>query len=329
MQHRIDWIDALKGFAILTVVIGHCITDSLSSQTFPEYAALLQMMNDAIYSFHMPLFFMISGYVFYLTKSYRKWKTKVLDFSIVYVIWSALMWFSKYMMNGDVNHPVTIIDLVSIVYKPIMIYWYLYVLIILYAIVSCLRWEKVSWRLWSISAVAAIAVKTMQLDIGMLNNVIYHMCHFLAGGVLLQTGLLQKLKLKHAAFLSALVLMNCIFYFRGTPTAALVVAVKQFLIASCLSLLCFWAFSRLGVNAALRVMGVNTLQIYVMHCFFTGGLRILFKHMHMGNIGLYFVMATALGVIVPVFCAKIARKIPLLHVVFEPNIGKKGKGDSI
>ena len=312
----------------MTVVIGHCITDSLSSQTFPEYAVLLQMMNDAIYSFHMPLFFMISGYVFYLTKSYRKWKTKVLDFSIVYVIWSTLMWFSKYMMSGDVNHPVTIIDLVSIVYKPIMVYWYLYVLIILYAIVSCLRWERVSWRLWSISAVAAIAVKTMQLDIGMLNNVICHMCYFLAGGVLLQTGLLQKLKLKHAAFLSALVLMNCIFYFRGTPTPALVVAAKQFLIASCLSLLCFWAFSRLSVNAALRVMGVNTLQIYVMHCFFTGGLRILFKHMHMGSIGLYFVMATALGVIVPVFCAKIARKIPLLHVVFEPNIGKKGKGDS-
>lgn len=233
------------------------------------------------------------------------------------------------MMSGDVNHPVTIIDLVSIVYKPIMVYWYLYVLIILYAIVSCLRWERVSWRLWCISAVAAIAVKTMQLDIGALNNVIYHMGYFLTGGVLLQTGLLQKLKLKHAAFLSALVLMNCIFYFRGTPTAALVVAAKQFLIASCLALLCFWSFSRLGVNAALRVMGVNTLQIYVMHCFFTGGLRILFKHMHMGSIGLYFVMDTALGVIVPVFCAKIARKIPLLHVVFEPNIGKKGKGDSI
>lgn len=325
MQHRIDWIDALKGFAILSVVIGHCIADSISSQTFPEYAALLQMMYDAIYSFHMPLFFMISGYVFYLTKSYRKWKTKVLDFSIVYVIWSTLMWLSKYMMSGDVNHPVTIIDLVSIVYKPIMIYWYLYVLIILYAIVSCLRWERVSWRLWSISAVAAIAVKTIQLDIGILNNVIYHMCYFLAGGVLLQTGLLQKLKLRHAAFLSVLVLMNCIFYFSRTPTAAWVVVWKRFLIANCLSLLCFWAFSRLSVNAVLRVMGVNTLQIYVMHCFFTGGLRILFKHMHMGNIGSYFVMATALGIIVPVFCAKIAREIPLLHVVFEPNIGKKEK----
>lgn len=63
----------------------------------------------------------------------------------------------------------------------------------------------------------------------------------------------------------------------------------------------------------------------MMHGFFTAGLRILFKHMHMGNIGSYFVMATALGVIVSVFCAKIAREIPLLHVVFEPNIGKKEK----
>lgn len=322
MQHRIDWIDALKGFAILSVVVGHCVTDSISSQTFPEYAALLQMMYDAIYSFHMPLFFMISGYVFYLTKSYRKWKTKVLDFSIVYVIWSTLMWFSKYMMSGDVNHPVTIIDLVSIVYKPIMIYWYLYVLIILYAIVSCLRWERVSWRLWSISALAAIAAKTMQLDIGILNNIIYHMCYFLAGGVLLQTGLLQKLKLKHAAFLSVLVLMNCIFYFSWTPAAVWVVVWKKFLIANCLSLLCFWMFSRLSVNAVLCVMGVNTLQIYVMHCFFTGGLRVLFKHMHTGSIGLYFVSAIVLGILIPVLCGKIKKKIPLLDVVFEPRIGK-------
>lgn len=322
MQHRIDWIDALKGFAILSVVVGHCVTDSISSQTFPEYAALLQMMYDAIYSFHMPLFFMISGYVFYLTKSYRKWKTKVLDFSIVYVIWSTLMWFSKYMMSGDVNHPVTIIDLVSIVYKPIMIYWYLYVLIILYAIVSCLRWERVSWRLWSISAVAAIAAKTMQLDIGILNNIIYHMCYFLAGGVLLQTGLLQKLKLKHVAFLSVLVLMNCIFYFSWTPAAVWVVVWKKFLIANCLSLLCFWMFSRLSVNAVLRVMGVNTLQIYVMHCFFTGGVRVLFKHMHTGSIGLYFVSAIALGILIPILCGKITKKIPLLDVVFEPRIGK-------
>lgn len=44
-------IDLLKGIAIITVVIGHCWTLDSSVRNF-------------IYSFHMPLFFCISGYLF-------------------------------------------------------------------------------------------------------------------------------------------------------------------------------------------------------------------------------------------------------------------------
>ncbi|GAF22731.1 O-acetyl transferase [Bacillus sp. JCM 19047] len=46
---RIDWIDALKGFTIMLVVWGH-----LNTPYIPEAI---------IYSFHMPLFFVISGYL--------------------------------------------------------------------------------------------------------------------------------------------------------------------------------------------------------------------------------------------------------------------------
>lgn len=47
MKKRVDWIDALKGFGILLVIIGHTdCPDGLESW---------------IYSFHMPLFFMLSG----------------------------------------------------------------------------------------------------------------------------------------------------------------------------------------------------------------------------------------------------------------------------
>ena len=182
MTQRIEWIDALKGFAILIVVIGHCAADSLASHTYVDYAKWIQMIADAIYSFHMPFFFMVSGYVFYLTKSYRKWKEKVRDFTIVYVIWCTLMWLSKYLMNGDVNHPVTIIDLFSIVYKPIMVYWYLYVLILFYAIFSYFKWEKISWGFLAALAGVATATKTINPDIGITNQMLYHMFYFTAGG---------------------------------------------------------------------------------------------------------------------------------------------------
>lgn len=49
---RIDWIDAVKGMAILGMVIGHSIQKGPGEQ-------LLYLL---IYSFHMPIFFIMSGY---------------------------------------------------------------------------------------------------------------------------------------------------------------------------------------------------------------------------------------------------------------------------
>lgn len=50
LQSRIGWIDSVRALAILLVILGHIeLSDSI---------------NDLIYSFHMPLFFLISGFTF-------------------------------------------------------------------------------------------------------------------------------------------------------------------------------------------------------------------------------------------------------------------------
>ena len=49
MGNRIQWIDAAKGLGLLFVIIGHLKTPYLATW---------------IYTFHMPLFFILSGYVF-------------------------------------------------------------------------------------------------------------------------------------------------------------------------------------------------------------------------------------------------------------------------
>ena len=56
MKERLLYIDNLKGFAILLVVLGHCI-----QFREPDYDS--NWLFRIIYSFHMPLFFIISGYV--------------------------------------------------------------------------------------------------------------------------------------------------------------------------------------------------------------------------------------------------------------------------
>lgn len=66
--------DILKGFAIILVVLGHCIQEgsgeSFSAQSLYFYDRWYQF----IYSFHMPLFMLVSGYM--CGKSMEKAKTR-------------------------------------------------------------------------------------------------------------------------------------------------------------------------------------------------------------------------------------------------------------
>ena len=61
---RIEWLDIAKGIVILTVIIGHTA----------EYGGTLR---NFIFSFHMPLFFILSGYTYKIPKSLSDLKTQL------------------------------------------------------------------------------------------------------------------------------------------------------------------------------------------------------------------------------------------------------------
>lgn len=59
-------IDFIRAFAIITVIIGHCIQFG-SGTTYYTGKCLEDPIFKFIYSFHMPLFMLLSGYLFYHT----------------------------------------------------------------------------------------------------------------------------------------------------------------------------------------------------------------------------------------------------------------------
>ena len=313
---RLDWIDALKGFAILSVVIGHCIDGVISAHTYTEYTYAMQTIYDFIYAFHMPLFFAISGYVFWLSKSYLKYKSKILDFGLIYVFWSIVIWISKFILAKDVNTPLEINALFRIFYQPIQLYWYLYVLICLYILISWIK-PFINGKLLLTAAVCAVGIKFLSPP-PVISQIFYHLPFFLLGCILAKSSLLKNIKFIHIAIFLLLIIGNCALYLTGIPQNPIFFTLRRFIIANAAILLCFKIFETIRPNRLLVTLGVHTLVIYVIHCYFTAGVRVVMKHMHIADIGLYFFLSILLGTFIPLFIAILSKKSPYLNIFFEP-----------
>ena len=69
-------IDLIKGLAIFTVVLGHCIQYGAGEIVIQSQSYYDNYLFKLIYSFHMPVFMVVSGYLF--SKSVKKYSNRQL-----------------------------------------------------------------------------------------------------------------------------------------------------------------------------------------------------------------------------------------------------------
>lgn len=104
--------DVIKGFTIILVVLGHCIQFGSGSDFFKNELFYGELPFKIIYSFHMPLFMLISGYFFYFTiekhNSLRYlFSNRTKKILIPIVAWNILFFFVYYRnFNSDSNNVV-------------------------------------------------------------------------------------------------------------------------------------------------------------------------------------------------------------------------------
>lgn len=135
---RILWVDALKGFTIIFVIIGHVLLGYTNNNTFPLHQQLILKINYWIYSWHMPLFMAISGLAFkiaYLKENKldkKRINKQILNLLLIFFIFQLGLCFLKIVFNNFVDSKMDFYSLVLNLFIPDNIMWYVWVLLIYY-----------------------------------------------------------------------------------------------------------------------------------------------------------------------------------------------------
>ncbi len=98
IQHNED-LDFLKGVGICMVVLGHCITSALEANNY-----ILHTIKEIIYTFHMPIFFIVSGYIqglrTYDIRRFNKFGlSQARKYLLPYFVWSLTLYLFYYLLE--------------------------------------------------------------------------------------------------------------------------------------------------------------------------------------------------------------------------------------
>lgn len=324
---RIEYIDALKGFAIFLVLWGHCI------QVYQKDIEAFFMNNSAaafIYSFHMPLFFVVSGF-FFLSSLKLNLRTflgkKVLQLLLPCFVWAILFAGidgAKDILSGrPVDYSAYLLGIIHPMHWP---FWFLKELFLSYV----LTW--IAYRLfkndWLVLAIGLLFLLFVLFDITF--NTQRSLWPFFMLGICLKKNyaFIQK-HAKALLFGAIIVFAVCLCFWKMDYTFykihflalynirtgllsldSLAVGSFRWLIGAAGSLVFFLLFALTYRNnrffASLTKVGTATLGIYIIQSFILEKeffYRIIDSNLVAINVQLYsWLIAPVLATIVLLVC---------------------------
>ena len=331
---RIVWIDICKGIAILFVVFQHACGSIYKSGI--SDSELLSKIISFIGSFHMPLFMIISGYLFYhayfqkeKSSEDRKIRNQVLNLCLLYLIYSILRIVFKIIFSGEINQSIDKWDIIMIPIEGIDELWYLHSLIIIYVILYFII--KIGGENQNLLIVLLSIFSLLYIISGYnapfgFDKVIKYLLYFnlgvLAQKLFRRVNDFSKMVIAIQFVLGIALYMLSIEYI-GSEYACRVVSVLIAVILSdlCIKIgICAYSSQMLFVQKSddwLGYIGQHTLEIYLLHVYCTSGLRGLIRILDF-PVMVDIIILTTMGVVVPVIFSSLVRRMGVYNFVFKP-----------
>lgn len=328
MQERNVWVDYAKAIGIILVVYGH-VARGVFNAGLPMDEPGFVLVDSIIYSFHMPLFFFLSGLFFFDSLQKRGKSGLIINKvdTIVYpfIVWSLLQGLIEVVLSNYTNGQVTLTEVFSLLWMPRAQFWFLYALFLVFVLCSFVyaRADR-RYFLPLVVIFGVLFVFKEGLTVNGATKFILGNTVFFALGIwfneVKEFFLARCVEL--TAFFGALfVLGQYLFHVAfgmnyvdgGLPLLALAIVSIFFMVA-----LSMW-LGRYRVNWLLFI-GASSMTIYLMHILAGSGVRVILASvMGIDSIPLHLVLGTLVGIAAPLLAQVIITRYNLGFLLAPPK----------
>lgn len=325
------WIDNIKIIACVLVALGHFFHSIVDANILPE-SEMYKWFYQTIYCFHVPLFFICSGYLFQKFSkvvSIKSWGeniiNKALALGIPYFIFSVITWALKSLFSEDVNNKAWGL-LETLFLKPTSQYWYLYCLFFIYVITWTFCKRKTAIYMMGVAVIFKF------INIFLLKDCIYLVTVVFANEVWFVLGMFlckmefQKVLANNKYYktlrnigivIGVIFLLISILIYE----AELNEEVIKFLlgILACISIIILVSIKSKKQNIVLEFIAKYTMPIFLLHTFFAALFRIVLLRLGIMNVWVHIVAGISASFLGPICVAIVAEKIWWLDFFFYPG----------
>jgi fucose 4-O-acetylase-like acetyltransferase len=277
-----------------------------------------------VYSFHMPLFFLLSGLFF--KRSITKYKPLGLfgerckTILYPYIVWSLIQTGVEIALSRYTNGKESLSSLYTCLIVPRAQFWFLFSLFFINLINILLY--KISNKRWlAVSMSVGVLYFLFPVDLSVFSDVVKYLIFFNAGILLsdiLLNGRLLRI-LSEWKYLFSMILAFIVvehFHFVGLHRFtwfSLIAALTGALLI--LSLSC--RFAEKHFARGFVYLGRCSMEIYILHILVTAGIRIVLNNfLNVQNTLAHIIAGTLCGVMIPFAVAVLFRNRKWFQVLF-------------
>ncbi len=322
VKTREKWVDDVKVIACILVVLGHFFQSMTKTNILSEND-LYEWFNTTIYYFHVPLFFICSGYLYQKYSKvnsvgswYRNVAKKVLALGVPYATFTTATWVLKKVFSSSVNDQIGSLG-ATLFLHPTAPYWYLYALFFIFLVTPTFNSVKAA----AVGLVVALAAKSLILTGGYsvyaVSTVLSNEIWFVLGMSICAFNVQLKGRKVQGMICGVLFIILSIMVYTAEISSSAVSFAMGLL--ACVAVIMMVAGFEEKFGRGMEFIAKYTMPIFLMHTLFAAPMRSILMKIGIENAVIHVVLGLGISFAGPIMAAWIMKKTKWLEFFLYPN----------